>query len=285
MAASGTWRYDGRKLTEWAMILLADDNAETRKHLALLLTNDRYGVVQAADGREALNYLQAATERMHPMPALLITDLNMPNMDGMQLIAEMARSEVLALLPIIEISGTSPASLHMVGLTAPMRRGLPGGQIDKRPGRAGGGRGVVRQADLRRKSDGVSRAGGATRSPSRAVTDPAGLPALLDGHLHDCEAKHLETVAVHERTPDARETAWRGDVEVFAPVEGVRLERGDDGHQAPVLRGCEESGEDERFAERRAPPNPATTARSRLSATPPTRGRTPTPLSSTSCGR
>jgi len=49
------------------------------------------------------------------MPALLITDLNMPNMNGMELVAEMARTEALAVLPIIEISGTSPASLHMVG--------------------------------------------------------------------------------------------------------------------------------------------------------------------------
>jgi CheY-like chemotaxis protein len=120
------------------MILLAEDNTETRVHLALVLTNDGYRVVQAADGREALSYLQAAIEHVHPMPALLITDLNMPNMNGMELIAEMARTEALAVLPIIEMSGTSPASLHMVGLTAPMRRGLPGGQVDKRPGRTGG---------------------------------------------------------------------------------------------------------------------------------------------------
>jgi len=72
------------------------------------------------------------------MPALLITDLNMPNMDGMQLIAEMARTEALAVLPIIEMSGTSPTGLHMAALTAPMRRGLHGGQIDTRPGRTGG---------------------------------------------------------------------------------------------------------------------------------------------------
>jgi CheY-like chemotaxis protein len=120
------------------MILLAEDNAETRVHLALLLTNDGHRVVQAADGQEALNYLQAAMEHVHPMPALLITDLNMPNITGMQLIAWMASTEALAVLPIIEISGTSPASLHMVGLTAPMRRGLPRGQVDKRPGRTGG---------------------------------------------------------------------------------------------------------------------------------------------------
>jgi CheY-like chemotaxis protein len=120
------------------MILLAEDTAGTREYLAFLLTNGGFHVVQAADGREALTYLQAAINHVHPMPALLITDLNMPNMNGMELVAEMARTEALAVLPIIEISGTSPASLHMVGLTAPMRRGLPAGQIDTRPGRTGG---------------------------------------------------------------------------------------------------------------------------------------------------
>jgi hypothetical protein len=44
----------------------------------------------------------------------------------------------MAALPIIEVSGTSVASLHMVGLTAPMHRGLPRGQVDTRPGRMGG---------------------------------------------------------------------------------------------------------------------------------------------------
>jgi hypothetical protein len=36
--------------------------------------------------------------------------------------------------------------------------------------------------------------------------DPGGIPALIDAirHLHGVEAKHLETVAVHEKTPDGR---------------------------------------------------------------------------------
>jgi hypothetical protein len=48
--------------------------------------------------------------------------------------------------------------------------------------------------------------------------DPAGIPALIEAirHMHGCEAKHLETVHVHERTPATRETVWEGDVEVFA---------------------------------------------------------------------
>ena len=119
-------------------ILIAEDDADTREKLAALLAKHRYHVIQAADGREALNYLQAGLKHGMPMPALLITDLNMPNLDGMQLIAEMARTEALAVLPIIEASGTSVASLHMGGLTAPMRRCLPGGPMDKRRGRTGG---------------------------------------------------------------------------------------------------------------------------------------------------
>jgi CheY-like chemotaxis protein len=118
-------------------ILIAEDNADTRRQLAALLEKHRYHVIQAADGREALDHLRAEMEHGRPLPALLITDLDMPNMDGMPLIAEMLRTEALAALPIIEVSGTV-ASLRMVGLMAPKHRGLPRGQIDKRPGRMGG---------------------------------------------------------------------------------------------------------------------------------------------------
>lgn len=46
--------------------------------------------------------------------------------------------------------------------------------------------------------------------------DPAGIPALLDAirHLHGCEARHVETVRVHERSPNG-ETVWAGYVEAF----------------------------------------------------------------------
>jgi len=75
------------------------------------------------------------------------------------------------------------------------------------------------------------------------MTEPADIPALQDAnrHLHGCEAIHVTTVPLHE-THDGK-TVWEGDVEVFQLVgrapdggSGVRLERGDSGHQAPVLR-------------------------------------------------
>ena len=48
------------------------------------------------------------------------------------------------------------------------------------------------------------------------MSDPAGIPALLDAirHQHGCEARHVETAHVYERTPGG-ETVWSGNVEVF----------------------------------------------------------------------
>jgi hypothetical protein len=47
------------------------------------------------------------------------------------------------------------------------------------------------------------------------MSDPAGISALQEAirHLEGCEARHVETVVVHEQ--HAGETVWRGDVEVF----------------------------------------------------------------------
>jgi hypothetical protein len=48
------------------------------------------------------------------------------------------------------------------------------------------------------------------------MTDPAGIPALVDAirHMHDVEAKHVETVHVREVAPTG-ELVWEGDVETF----------------------------------------------------------------------
>ncbi len=58
------------------------------------------------------------------------------------------------------------------------------------------------------------------------MTDPAGLPALIDAirHLHDCGAKHVETVHVHEKAPTG-ETIWDGDVEVFDLIGHAKAKR------------------------------------------------------------
>jgi hypothetical protein len=58
------------------------------------------------------------------------------------------------------------------------------------------------------------------------MTDLAGIPALIDAirHLHDCGAKHVETVHVHEVAPTG-EVAWDGDVEVFDLIGHAKAKR------------------------------------------------------------
>src|SRR5438034_5752019 len=65
-------------------ILVVDDEATARNGLAKLLEQEGYVVDMAADGVEAL-----ASVTDNP-PALIISDLKMPNMDGMELLKQLA---------------------------------------------------------------------------------------------------------------------------------------------------------------------------------------------------
>ncbi len=71
-----------------AKILVVDDEASARSGLGKLLEQEGYQVVQAADGREALEAI--ADEA----PELIITDLKMPVMDGMELLAQLRERNV-----------------------------------------------------------------------------------------------------------------------------------------------------------------------------------------------
>lgn len=67
-----------------ARILLADDEAASRELVARALETDGHSVTTTASGHEALDHLiKAAT----PFDAL-VTDINMPGMDGLELAAK-----------------------------------------------------------------------------------------------------------------------------------------------------------------------------------------------------
>jgi two-component system chemotaxis response regulator CheY len=57
------------------LIMTADDSASVRQMVAFTLKQNGYDVVEAVDGRDALNKLNSQKVDM------LLTDLNMPNMD------------------------------------------------------------------------------------------------------------------------------------------------------------------------------------------------------------
>jgi CheY-like chemotaxis protein len=63
------------------VVLVIDDNPAIRDMVSWALELDGYDAVEAAEGREALNWMQNA-EREGRYPAVILLDLAMPGMDG-----------------------------------------------------------------------------------------------------------------------------------------------------------------------------------------------------------
>jgi DNA-binding NtrC family response regulator len=85
-----------------AAILTIDDNPVMRNAVVLALTEAGHAVVAVARARDGLDILKTV------IPDLVITDLIMPDKDGIELITELRR--ILPDLPIIAISGGSSLS-------------------------------------------------------------------------------------------------------------------------------------------------------------------------------
>jgi DNA-binding response OmpR family regulator len=91
-------------------ILIADDFEDTRESLKLLFEMSGYRVLLARDGREAWDQIQLKTVD------LLITDLQLPNLSGFDLIKNVRGREDLK-LPIVVISGSDRIDLEENGLS------------------------------------------------------------------------------------------------------------------------------------------------------------------------
>lgn len=82
-------------------ILVVDDQADERDAMSDMLRRRRYTIEAAGNGREALERLR----RGDALPALVVLDLNMPVMDGWELMVRLAHDDCLRHLPVVVISG------------------------------------------------------------------------------------------------------------------------------------------------------------------------------------
>src|SRR5215471_1306771 len=81
-------------------ILTVDDSVSVRQVVSFALQDAGYDTVEATDGRDALTKL---TNGMN----LVITDLNMPNMDGLELIKRIRAGTTNKYVPIIVLTTES----------------------------------------------------------------------------------------------------------------------------------------------------------------------------------
>ncbi|MDZ4185181.1 MAG: response regulator [Desulfuromonadales bacterium] len=93
-------------------IMTVDDSATIRQMVALTLRDAGYEVVEAIDGRDALERLSQESVDM------LITDLNMPNLDGVGLIRAVRQDPANRFIPIIMLTTESHDSKKQEGKAA-----------------------------------------------------------------------------------------------------------------------------------------------------------------------
>ena len=81
-------------------ILLVDDDPEDLGAMGALLVGAGYEAIAACNGREALHHLTS----VNPHPAVIVTDLVLPDMSGVELIHIIHAYTSLSVIPVIVVS-------------------------------------------------------------------------------------------------------------------------------------------------------------------------------------
>ncbi|WP_058834671.1 response regulator [Luteimonas abyssi] len=95
-----------------AHILVVDDSASMRQMVSFALTSAGYTVDEAEDGQVALGRAQGARFNA------VITDVNMPNMDGISLIRELRQLPDYKFTPLLMLTTESAADKKADGRAA-----------------------------------------------------------------------------------------------------------------------------------------------------------------------
>ena len=93
-------------------ILIVDDSGSMRQMVNFTLTEEGFDVAEAVDGQDGFDSLESAN------PDLIVTDINMPNMNGIDLIKAVRETEKFKFTPIIVLTTESEQSKQDAGKKA-----------------------------------------------------------------------------------------------------------------------------------------------------------------------
>lgn len=94
------------------VIMIVDDSASLRQVVKIALSNAGYDVVEASDGKDALGKLGG--QRYH----LIISDVNMPNMDGIELLKAIKQHSTYKFTPVLMLTTESGEAKKQEGQAA-----------------------------------------------------------------------------------------------------------------------------------------------------------------------
>lgn len=95
-----------------AIILAVDDSASIRQMVAFTLKSKGHTVIEAVDGSDGLN--KAKSARVN----LILTDINMPKMDGIEMIKQLRTLPNYKYTPILTLTTESGTDMKMKGKAA-----------------------------------------------------------------------------------------------------------------------------------------------------------------------
>lgn len=93
-------------------ILVVDDAASVRQVVGIALKSAGYEVIEAEDGKHALSKLNG--QKVH----LIISDVNMPNMDGITFVKEVKQLPAYKFTPVIMLTTESQEAKKLAGQAA-----------------------------------------------------------------------------------------------------------------------------------------------------------------------
>lgn len=93
-------------------ILIVDDSASVRQVVSIALKGAGYDVIEGCDGKDALTKLNG--QKIH----LIISDVNMPNMDGITFVKEVKKLPNYKFTPIIMLTTESQEGKKQEGQAA-----------------------------------------------------------------------------------------------------------------------------------------------------------------------
>ncbi len=96
-------------------ILVVDDSTSLRQVVAMTLKSQGFDVVEGCDGKDALTKLDG--RKVH----LIVSDLNMPNMDGLSFVREVKKLATYKFVPIIMLTTESDEKLKAEGQAAGLK--------------------------------------------------------------------------------------------------------------------------------------------------------------------
>ena len=81
-------------------VMIVDDSPSVRRVMSNLIKGASWTPLTAKDGLDAIDMLRNATS----LPDVVLTDIEMPRMDGYELLAALKANEVLSRLPVAMIT-------------------------------------------------------------------------------------------------------------------------------------------------------------------------------------